>query len=245
MSTYGLDSKDILKLDKGVSSNVVTVIPDSVATDVVALGPALATSISAGVIPFREAGAGGQLKAVTVSPSGAWAGGTLTIPAARTLPELFEGWQHHSNPGRVEAIELENTGMKTGLATTPFTFESSSAADFGASQFGTVAVRNTLGPFVAGTTYLVQVKTDAMGDTKTPVLITQVAPALARFGRWPNLCNMPCGVIPSRTTGFFNIWFTPGGATVIGSEIWFNWFIPFKTAPDIILAIRPVESALP
>ena len=112
MSTYGLDSKDILKLDKGVSSNVVTVIPDSVATDVVALGPALAASPSAGVIPFRESGVGGQLKAVTVTSPLTFINGVLTGPTARTLPELFEGWKHNSNPGRVEAIELEDTGMK-------------------------------------------------------------------------------------------------------------------------------------
>ena len=75
MSTYGLDGKKILKLDKGVSSNVVTVIPDSVTTDRVAIGPALVTSTSSGVIPYREAGAGGQLKAVTVNPAGAWVNG--------------------------------------------------------------------------------------------------------------------------------------------------------------------------
>ena len=243
MSTYGLDGKNILKFEKVLSSNVVTIIPESAGTDIIKIGEA-AAGTQVGKLLYRETTLE-YLRSATVSPSSAFTNGTLTIPAATTLPTLFGGWKHHSNPGRVEAIELENGGMKTGSALTPFTFESSSAADFGAAQFGTVGVRNTLGPYVAGTTYLVQVKTDAFEDVKTPILITQVAPAIARGGRWPNLCNMPCGVIPSRTEGHFNIWFTPGGATAILSTIWFNWFIPFKTVPDVITAIRPVESGLP
>jgi len=243
MSTYGLDGKKILKFEKVSTSNVVTVIPDSAGTDIIKIGEA-ADGNQPGKLLYRQTTLK-YLRSATVSPSSAFTNGTLTIPAASTLDALFEAWKHRSNPGRVEAIELENAGMKSGSASTAFTYQSSAAADFGAAQFGTVAVRNTLGPYVAGTTYLVQVKTDVFQNVKTPILITQVAPAIARSGRWPNLCNMPCGGIPSGTLGFFNIWFTPGGATVVGSEIWFNWFIPFKTEPDTITAIRPIEAALP
>jgi hypothetical protein len=175
--------------------------------------------------------------------------GVLTGPAAATLTSLLPDWQHNNNKA-IGAIELENTGMKTGLATTAFTFESSSAADFGGSQFGTVAVRNTLGPFIAGTTYLVQVATKAMEGPKTPVLITQVAPTSEPGGRWPHLCNMPCGVIPSKTPGFFNIWFTPNPPIssppiLKESEIWFHWFIPYRPEPEIIDNTTKVEPALP
>lgn len=248
MSTYGLDSKDILKLDKGPSSNVVTVIPDSVATDVVALGPVLTTNNNTGVIPYRET-TSGHLKAVTVSPANAWAGGILNIP---TFDTLFEGWQHNNNKA-IEAIKLEFYGMLSSGGVIPapaFTYELSNAADFGGSQFGTVAVQNINSAYAGGTTYLVQVKTKAMEGPKTPVLITQVAPTSEPGGRWPHLCNMPCGVIPSKTPGFFNIWFTPNppisSPTIVkGSEIWFHWFIPYRPEPEIIDNTTKVEPALP
>jgi hypothetical protein len=246
MSTYGLDNKDILKLDKGPSSNVVTIIPDSVETDRIALGPALVTNNNPGVIPYRET-TSGHLKAVTVSPPGAWADGTLTVPTASTLQTLFEDWRHN-NDQRVEPIELESTGMKSSggiIPPPPFTYQFSRAAEFIDFQFGTVVVRNTQ-QYLAGTTYLVQVRTTAMEHPKTPVLITQVAPAIpASPGGWPDLCNMPCGVLPSRTPQHFNIWFTPGAALDRGNELWFHWFIPFRSTPFIFDDSSPVDPVLP
>jgi hypothetical protein len=251
MSTYGLDSKDILKLDKGPSSNVVTVIPDSVATDVVALGPVLTTNNNTGVIPYRET-TSGHLKAVTVTSPITFMNGVLTGPAAATLTSLLPDWQHNNNKA-IEAIKLEYYGMLSSGGGGPppaFTYELSNAADFGGSQFGTVAVQNINSAYAGGTTYLVQVKTKAMEGPKTPVLITQVAPTSEPGGRWPHLCNMPCGVIPSKTPGFFNIWFTPNppisSPTIVkGSEIWFHWFIPYRPEPEIIDNTTKVEPALP
>ncbi len=243
MSTYGLDSKDILKLDKGVSSNVVTVIPDAVVTDVVALGPALATSTSAGVIPYRET-TSGHLKAVTVSPSGAWVNGTLTIPAAATLTSLFPDWQLN-NSTQVEAIELTITGMLSGAPGTPFAYQNSEAADFGDFQYGTVAVQNRLLAYTARTTYLVQVTTTAWSDPTTPVLITQVSPGVTAPGRWPDYGNIPCGIIPGRNPRYFNIWFTPESNIVAASEIRFNWVIPNPARASTISDVARVDPGLP
>ena len=244
MSTYGLDSKDILKLDKGVSSNVVTVIPDSVSTDVVALGPALATSTSAGVIPFREAGVGGQLKAVTIDPSSAWAGGTLTIPEAATLTSLFSDWQLN-NSTQVEAIELTITGMLSGAPGIAFSYENSQAANFGDFQYGTVAVQNRLLAYTARTTYLVQVTTTAWSDPTTPVLITQVSPGVTGPGRWPDYGNIPCGIIPGRNPRYFNIWFTPESSIAASSELRFNWVIPNPARASTISDVAIVDPGLP
>ena len=244
MSTYGLDSKDILKLDKGPSSNVVTVIPDSVATDVVALGPALATSVSAGVIPFREAGVGGQLKAVTVTSPITFMNGVLTGPAAATLTSLFPDWQLN-NSTQVEAIELTITGMLSGAPGTPFAYQNSEAADFGDFQYGTVAVQNRLLAYTARTTYLVQVTTTAWSDPTTPVLITQVSPGVTAPGRWPDYGNIPCGIIPGRNPRYFNIWFTPESNIVAASEIRFNWVIPNPARASTISDVARVDAALP
>ena len=242
MSTYGLDGKNILKFEKVLSSNVVTIIPESAGTDIIAVGQAV-TGTAAGRMLYVESSTK-YLRTATVSPSSAFTSGTLTIPAAATLTSLFPDWQLNNNI-RIEAIELTATGMLSGAIGTPFAYQSSSAADFGDFQYGTVTVRNRLANYVGRTTYLVQVTTTAWTDPTTPVLITQVSPGVTAPGRWPDYGNIPCGVIPGRNPRYFNICFTPEANIVLGSEIRFNWVIPNPARASIITDVATVDDALP
>ena len=242
MSTYGLDGKNILKFEKVLSSNVVTIVPESAGTDIIKIGEA-ASGTQVGKLLYRETTLE-YLRSATVSPSSAFTNGVLTIPAAATLTSLFPDWQLN-NSIQIEAIQLTATGMLSGAIGTPFAYQSSKAADFENLQYGTVAVQNRGGAYVGRTTYLVQVTTTAWSDPTTPVLITQVSPGVTGPGRWPDYGNIPCGVIPGRNPRYFNIWFTPESSIVASSEIRFNWVIPNPARASIITDVAIVDGALP
>lgn len=74
MSTYGLDDKKILKLETG--GTTLTIFPDGVTNDIVAIEPDLPTSTDAGDIVYRDSGTG-QLKSVTTAAPITWANGVL------------------------------------------------------------------------------------------------------------------------------------------------------------------------
>ena len=246
MSTYGLDGKNILKLDKGVSSNVLTIIPSSSTGDDIKIDNAdLGTPLKSRLLYCTNPDK--YVKTATVTGNATFSdAGVLNVP----FPP-FRNWSFHNYAGgaggfAVNAIAFDQNGMTTGAPGVAFVHESSQCADFGDDQFGTVVVHNTDGAYTAGRDYLVQIKTVAFTQYNTPVLITQeqgIRPTSgSRLSQWS---NMPSGVFPSNRTSVFNIWFTPGSGIAQNNEIWFNWFIPTISALPEIAEVTRIETGFP